>query len=238
MAAPQITPLPTAPSRNQAPDDFIADADTWVGAQTPMTEEINTISTFMEVQANAAEASEVAAAASAVAADASAGIALAAANFAGTWSSLTGALNVPSSVLHDDKFWMLLNNLADVTASEPGVTADWQEITFQFDWGDIETTSQTAVMNRGYIFDVAAGSDTLTLPTPFDAVGEELKVTVIDTTDPKSGNILTIAKSSNVIYRADGFTVVAASPDDGNLALRIGDTVQLITTGTTKIKVA
>jgi hypothetical protein len=52
--------------------------------------------------------------------------ALAGAAFAGEWDDLTGALNVPASVYHDELFWMLLDDLADVTASEPsGANADW-----------------------------------------------------------------------------------------------------------------
>ncbi len=43
----------------------------------------------------------------------------------GLWSSLTGALNKPASVFHNGAVWKLLNNLADVTTSQPGVTADW-----------------------------------------------------------------------------------------------------------------
>jgi len=46
----------------------------------------------------------------------------------GEWSTLTGALNVPSSVLHNGSYWMLLVNVADVTATEPSVTGDWSKI--------------------------------------------------------------------------------------------------------------
>lgn len=52
----------------------------------------------------------------------------AAANFKGAWSALSGALNLPAAVYHDGGNWALLNDLADVTASEPGVSADWVEI--------------------------------------------------------------------------------------------------------------
>lgn len=58
----------------------------------------------------------------------SAAIAIAAANFKGNWSALTGALAVPASVYHSSKFWLLLSNLADVTAKVPGVDAEWLEI--------------------------------------------------------------------------------------------------------------
>lgn len=49
------------------------------------------------------------------------------ANFVGDWSSLTGPLNKPATVRHKGSVYALLNNLADVTASEPGVTADWAD---------------------------------------------------------------------------------------------------------------
>jgi hypothetical protein len=48
------------------------------------------------------------------------------ANFKGAWSGLTGALNKPAVVSHSGSRWTLLNNLANVTTSTPGVSADWQ----------------------------------------------------------------------------------------------------------------
>lgn len=51
------------------------------------------------------------------------------ANYAGIWSNLSGPLNVPASVFHNDTFWMLLDDLADVTTSEPtGANPDWAAI--------------------------------------------------------------------------------------------------------------
>jgi len=40
-------------------------------------------------------------------------------NFKGSWSTLTGALNVPASVEHNGKIWQLLVNLPNVALSEP-----------------------------------------------------------------------------------------------------------------------
>lgn len=57
-----------------------------------------------------------------------AAIAIAAASFKGNWSALTGPLTVPAAVYHSSKFWLLLSNLADVTAKEPGVDSEWLEI--------------------------------------------------------------------------------------------------------------
>lgn len=72
------------------------------------------------------QASATAAATSAADASNSAANLSAIVNFKGLWSTLTGALNKPASVFHNGAYWALLNTLADVTASQPGVSADWQ----------------------------------------------------------------------------------------------------------------
>lgn len=56
------------------------------------------------------------------------GNALAAANFVGQWSSLTGSLSIPAATYWSGKFWMLLADVVDVTAHEPGVSASWAEL--------------------------------------------------------------------------------------------------------------
>ena len=66
------------------------------------------------------------AAGSAVNAQTAASVALGASNFKGQWSTLAGALNQPACVKHVGRFWLLLNNLADVTTSTPSdANADW-----------------------------------------------------------------------------------------------------------------
>jgi hypothetical protein len=109
-----ITPLPSAPLPTDTPAEFNSKAFAWVAALDDWTTEANALAVDVNDDANNAE-------------DAAA-IALASANFKGSWSSLSGALNVPAAVYHSNKFWMLLNNLANVTTSEPGVSADWVEI--------------------------------------------------------------------------------------------------------------
>lgn len=47
------------------------------------------------------------------------------ASYAGAWSALTGPLAAGMLVAHVNTVWLLLTSLADVTTSEPGVTADW-----------------------------------------------------------------------------------------------------------------
>ncbi|WP_321276915.1 hypothetical protein [Thiomicrorhabdus indica] len=55
--------------------------------------------------------------------------ALAAANFKGEWSSLAGALNTPATVLHQERIWLLTEDLADVSLSEPSFeNSQWQRL--------------------------------------------------------------------------------------------------------------
>jgi len=110
--------------------------------------------------ADDAYASSGIAAASAVSAATSEANTAAFANFKGNWSALTGALAKPASVFHNGAFWALLNNLADVTASQPGVSADWQVCGGA--WPIIRINSNTTAQPwRTYVF---YGACTLTAP--------------------------------------------------------------------------
>jgi hypothetical protein len=52
--------------------------------------------------------------------------ALAAANYVGEWDDQVGAATVPTCVSHEDQYWMLLGDIADITASEPAIdNTDW-----------------------------------------------------------------------------------------------------------------
>lgn len=132
------------------PATFDTRADAFLGTALPLLRtEINTwagqanvVAGYINGKAVDAAASETAAAqsvidaaaevaeASGYAGDAlsSANLAAGSANLQGAWASQTGAAAPPYSVTHDGRLWVLLNSLADVTASEPGVTADWQAI--------------------------------------------------------------------------------------------------------------
>lgn len=155
MAAPQSSPLPVAPQRNEAEADFTQKANAFVSALEPFRQELQQQADFVndevdQFDANLTQAvadatqtatdardTAVSAAASASqdAADAEVfrneseaakDAALALVNFAGKWADLTGALNTPATVFHQGAYWRLLNDLADVTASEPANdNADW-----------------------------------------------------------------------------------------------------------------
>jgi len=77
------------------------------------------------------------------------------ANFKGNWSDLSGSLSVPASVYHLSEYWMLLNERADVTTSEPGYTnSDWANIAL----------SQAIKLNKNSV-DVG-----FTIPSGYNAV--------------------------------------------------------------------
>ena len=130
-----ITPLPPAPARTDPPAVFVPKADAHVASLDQLVteenlfgEQVNTTQVEINTSESNAADSETASAASAAASAASADLAASAANFKGKWSDLTGALNKPASVEHNGVNWQLLNDLADVTTSEPGQTADYSEI--------------------------------------------------------------------------------------------------------------
>lgn len=139
MAYPPITALPDVPQRTQPPAEFATKGDAFLGALPAFRAEINTFGSYIDSagaaidsDVAAADASEANAAASATAADASAQLALSykdlaagTANFKGSWSSLSGALAIPASVYHNGLTWVLLSNLANVAAAEPGISSSW-----------------------------------------------------------------------------------------------------------------
>lgn len=49
-------------------------------------------------------------------------------HYKGEWGSLIGEAIKPFAVSRSGLFWLLKNNLADITASEPGMTDDWEKV--------------------------------------------------------------------------------------------------------------
>lgn len=175
---PTVDVLPAAPDPDDDEAAFDTDAFAWSNALPSFRTQLlalagnaydNAREAFSQVGVAAGWAGTASgyatnAAASASAAATASAAALGAANFKGTWPSLAGALNKPACVKHNARFWLLLNNLANVAASEPGVSADWTAM----DQGVTPTQTITAdtpgVVGVRYL--IAATGITLTLPTP------------------------------------------------------------------------
>ncbi|MFC0708438.1 hypothetical protein [Azorhizophilus paspali] len=158
MTAPTITALPEAPQRNNAAADYATKADAFAAALPSLVEEINESAEFIEERAAVAESSAESAQEAAKTALLARDAAQAGANFKGAWSSLTGPLGLPATVLHNGQIWSLLTNLPNVTASEPGVTDDWL---VQGGLDATKTANFTAARNARYWL---PASVTVTLP--------------------------------------------------------------------------
>lgn len=115
-------------------------------------------------------------------------VALAALNYKGAWSGLSGELNWPASVSHNDTWWVLTTDLADVTASEPGVDSEWEPGLFKLS-GDSSPQAGGDINMNGHMMHWSLGSDiasatTIDIPTDgnaFNVTGTDA-ITGINTT--------------------------------------------------------
>ena len=218
------TPIPPytggVPNRGQVPAVFTQNADTWLAYQPIFTNGVNAAGVFVNNAATSAAASEAAALAYKNSAANSEASAAASANFKGAWSSLAGALNKPATVLHNGGYWELLNNLPNVTTSQPGISADWA-----FKSGTrwrLAASSTTANKNEQVI------------------VKSATKIDIKLAASVSSGDFFVIANSSESgsairIVNA-GYTIktVAGSiPSTDNIILARGETAHFVATSST-----
>lgn len=118
MSRPIIPDLGTVPHRQMDDAVYSPVADAFMGALPPWGASANSLGSWMESVGAAVESAAINAAAAAAAAAASS-------NFKGAWSAQTGSMAKPASVSTDDAVWLLLDDVADVTAHEPGISAVW-----------------------------------------------------------------------------------------------------------------
>jgi hypothetical protein len=143
MAYTPINNLPPAPQRNDSPEDFVAKADAHVAALSTWTTQVNNAGGYVDTVVSdmnaiktdtisARDQAEGFAAASEQSAEESqqySQISLAAANFKGEWQDLSGPLSIPASVYWNGKYWVLLNNVAEISSETPSDTAtNWAEL--------------------------------------------------------------------------------------------------------------
>lgn len=194
-----ISSLGTPPSRTQTQTEFTTNADNLFGGLPTFRTEANALAANMYANALEAEADAVTAAAAAATASAADANVAAMASFKGAWSSLTGAMAKPASVFHNGAYWALLNNLADVTASQPGVSADWQVCGGAWPIVAISSTT-TAQAWRTYLVTAAC---TLNLPA-ISGNGQQVKVIVLPGV---TGAVVQPAGSDKVRGTAGAMTV-------------------------------
>lgn len=111
-----ISPWPTAPTPLDTPEVFNERAFNQSAALQPQTDAMN-------VQAGQNNQNAQAAKDYALVAQSALASAQTLTAFKGAWSSLTGPLNMPATVLHNGAYWVLLQNVADVTAVQPGTNS-------------------------------------------------------------------------------------------------------------------
>ncbi len=179
-----------------------------------MTSDINNNATLMTQEKNAA-------AASAAAAKNSEDNAALSSNLAGEWASQTGAAAKPYSVLHNNIVWLLLNNLSNVTTSEPGVTSDWKATSGLFTF---KSSGFSVLNNCKCVIDASANSVDAAFLTSY-VVGTRLVIH----NESISTNTVRLTNTALTLRGAKG----TITPSD-NLVLVAGETVYITMKTTTE----
>lgn len=208
---PSMTPVPRFPALSErAAGTYNASAYAF-GTHMAVTFNGELLAVANNVLANAtdAQASATAAAGSATASAASAtqsaqarDATFNAANFKGDWATLTGALNLPASVRHNGRFWLLVANVADVAAAVPGVSASWSPLdAASLPLVHVTTTTHTATPGSHCSIENAAAT-TVTLPaSPLE--GDVVWVTV---SNGRTDNVLA-RNSTQIMGVAEDMTL-------------------------------
>lgn len=160
-AAPTVPNYPAlgSPSFNQ-------DAYTYATAMPGVSAALGALATNVAANGQVSHDNATAATQAALAAADARDVSAAAANFKGLWSSLAGPLNKPAAVKHNNRIWLLLNNLANVAASQPGVSADWTT----GDSGElVQVVNASTTITPGPVYAVATAGVTVTMPASLQA---------------------------------------------------------------------
>ncbi len=223
MTIPLITAYPgDVPDKGtQTQAVFTANTISWLTFQIPFIGEVNTTVAAINTDTAQVTLDKAAAAASAAAAKASEDNAANTANQKGNWSGLTGAATMPFAVYHKGTAWVLLNALADITTSEPGVTGDWSATSERFSFVSAAFTianncncsidASVAAVDAAFLTSYAAG-------TVLTIHNESISTNLVRLTN----TALTIRGKKDNLTTAD------------NLVLKAGETVKIAMKTTTE----
>jgi len=211
-----IASVPATPDRTEGQDIFVGKMFTFLDYFAPFKAYLQDVVTYAGSAitwiASLVVSAENSATAAALSADAAANLS----DFKGLWSGLTGALNKPATVLHNGAYWSLLNNLANVASSEPGVSnTDWA-FANGTRWLTPYTASATLIPNsQSTIIATSAAAD-MSLPTL--ATNDF----IVLSNSPASTQAVRLMNSAYTI-RGDAGSISSGT----NITLRAGEVVHL-----------
>lgn len=201
------------PDRNaQEAPVFTLNAITWLDYQVIQIPATNATLDGINVAVVSVNADALIASNAAASASASEATSAANANFKGRWSDLTGELNVPAAVSHNGLTYQLLNDLADVTTSEPSITSDWvviNDIIMSNVRLNAINNPQTSLLKKNNIVDVLDPAGTLTTlrsttATFIDQYGI-LRTAAIDIPRQEAAGWLLEESATNLLIRSAEF---------------------------------
>lgn len=208
-----ITALPPAPSRAE-PSTFSEKGDALLGALAQFVTEANALETNVNTQESNAETHAADAETAKDLAESARDVALSAANYVGEWSDQTGAANVPYAVSHNGRHWQLTDDLADVTAKEPGVDPEWIEILARFAY---KVLPDNICMNGGFDSNTngwSADGNCSLASVPGGQIGNCLEITRIGSTSQYA-----YQEHTNIVpgetYRLSGYVKSGTSGNEG-----------------------
>lgn len=158
---PLVINLPPAPLVTDSPEVFDDKSFPFAEALDPWGQSLNALAQSTKTNAVAAKEGAVDAQQAATEAASSAAAVSGAANFKGLWSDLSGPLNMPATVKHNGRFWLLTRNVTAVQSEEPGVSTAWTSSSAE---ASVIEVSTNTVMQPGVIYGVTTANITLSLP--------------------------------------------------------------------------
>jgi len=211
MSYPTITSLPDAPQRGEAPETFSTKANSWVAAIDGWTDEVNDAGAFIETSTATVSGIKDDVVLIKDDIDVIYENMSGATNFKGSWSTLTGALNVPASVEHNGKVWQLLVNLPNVTLSEPASdNADWLVTASGIEI--IEVTTTSTVYPTGETRYVCKNTGNIVLTIDASGCADGVQVEVFN------ASIYIVTANNELVYGIGSFVLFGAK--DGVLVYK------------------